>query len=162
MRQIVDVNTGEVKVDSRDVILRSSPLGSCVAVVACGIENRVAGMAHVMLPGKAPKHKIAEKKLRYAADAIAELLDMMSKAGCEKDQICFALVGGGNVLKRDDDTICQNNIDSVEKLLAAEKLYVAARAVGGTLRRVASIDVMRGTVSYFEGDAGETVLLRVY
>ena len=117
-------------------------------------------MAHVMLPGKMPEGKAEDDRCRYAADAVDELLAMMRRAGCEKAEMRVVLVGGGNVLRRQDDMICRNNIASVEKLIAAEGLEVSARALGGAQRRVVSIEVSSGVISCVEGDHSSKILFR--
>jgi chemotaxis receptor (MCP) glutamine deamidase CheD len=82
----------------------------------------------------------------------------MSKLGSKKDDIEVFLVGGGNVLNREDDTICKDNIESALKLLSEKQLKVRAQALGGTARRSVSLDVERGIVSYTEGNGSEKLL----
>ena len=52
MDNIIDVATAEVKVGTKNKILVSSAIGSCVTVVAVYIKNKVVGIAQVLLPGK--------------------------------------------------------------------------------------------------------------
>lgn len=46
------VLSGQIVTGSKDRILTSTPLGSCVAVVAYDAKNKMGGMAHIMLPEK--------------------------------------------------------------------------------------------------------------
>ncbi|MHC4464156.1 MAG: chemotaxis protein CheD, partial [Planctomycetota bacterium] len=114
MREIIDVNTGEVKVGGEKVVLRSIAIGSCV-IAAYDSEKKIGAMAHVMLPGSAPKKAL--ERTKYAANAIEEMIYQMTGAGADKDNIEVCLVGGGNVLKKEDDTICRDNIKSTTQLL---------------------------------------------
>ncbi len=159
MTKIVDVQIGQVKAGKGKVILQSKAIGSCVAIVAYDAIKSIGVLAHVMLPGRAPAKKKVEKT-KYTANSIVAIVNKMSKLGSKKDDIEVVLVGGGNILKREDDTICKDNIESALKLLSEKQLKVRARAVGGTARRSVSLDVEHGIVSYAEGNGGEQQLWR--
>ena len=159
MTKIVDVQIGQVKAGKGKVILQSKAIGSCVAIVAYDATKNVGALAHVMLPGAAPAKKKVEKT-KYTANAIDAIVNKMSKLGSKKDDIEVVLVGGGNILNREDDTICKDNIESTLKLLSEKQLKVKAQAVGGTARRSVSLDVEHGIVSYAEGNGGEKQLWR--
>ena len=156
MKETINAGTGEVKA-GQGIILKSSAIGSCVVIAAYDSEKKVGALAHVMLPGASPKGKTFQKT-RYAADAVDEIMNRMAHLGASKDSIEVCLVGGGNVLKRKDDAICQENIASVAKLLNEKRIKIKATAVGGTKRRSISFDVKRGAVYYTEGDAKEKLL----
>jgi len=157
MKTIIDVQTGEVKAGGKDTIFKSAAIGSCVVIAAYDSEKKVGALAHVMLPGAVPEGKIFQRT-RYAADAVDEMISRMTDLGTNKYNIEVCLVGGGNVLKREGDTISQENITSVVKLLNEKYVKIRAKAVGGTDRRSISLDVKEGTVHYTEGDAKEKLL----
>jgi chemotaxis protein CheD len=157
MKRIIDVHTGEVKAGRKDTILESNAIGSCVVIAAYDSMKKVGALAHVMLPGAVPEGKTLQRT-RYAAGAIEEMISRMTHLGPDKDSIEVCLVGGGNVLKRKDDTICQENIASVVELLAEQRIKIKAKAVGGTERKSISLNVKNGTIHYTEGDAKEKLL----
>jgi chemotaxis protein CheD len=157
MNRIIDVHTGEVKAGGKDMILKSNAIGSCVVIAAYDSTKKVGALAHVMLPGAVPEGKTFQRT-RYAADAIEEMISRMTHLAANKDGIEVCLVGGGNVLKRKDDTISQQNIASVVELLNEKRIKIGAKAVGGTERRTVSLDVKKGTIHYTEGDAKENLL----
>jgi len=159
MKEIVDVQIGQVKAGKGKVILQSKAIGSCVAIVAYDAAKSAGALAHVMLPGKAPAKKMVEKT-KYAADAIDAIISKMSHLGSKKDDIEVVVVGAANVLGREDDTICRDNIKSILDLLAKKRLKVKAQALGGTARRSASLDIERGIVSCAEGNGSQTELWR--
>lgn len=160
MKEIIDVQIGEVKAEKRKVILQSKAIGSCIAVIAYDAVQNIGAIAHVMLPGAAPVDKKFGEKTKYAADAIDAMVSRMVHLGSGNEDIEVALVGGGNVLNREDDTICKDNIESTLELLKRKRLRVRAQAVGGTARRSVSLDVEYGIISYTEGDSGEIQLWR--
>jgi len=157
MTKTIDVQIGQVEAGRGKVILQSNAIGSCIAIAAYDATRNIGVMAHVMLPGIAPLKKASEKT-KYAADAIDAILNKMARLGLKTDDIEVALVGGANVLDREDDTICKDNIESTLELLAKKGLKIRARVVGGTSRRNVSLDVERGIVSYSEGNGSEVQL----
>ncbi len=74
------------------------------------------------------------------------------------DQIKICLVGAGNVLQKEDDTVCQANIESVTQLLEKKNIPVKAAVLGGTERKGVSLDVQSGSVFYTEGNGTEKLL----
>jgi len=158
MNKVVDVNTGEVRVGGKDLILRSTAIGSCIVVAAYDPSSRTGALAHIMLPGCAPSRE--PDKSKYAEDAIAQMIKKLVKAGAKRKRIEACLVGAGNVLREKRDTICRQNINSVTELLANMRVAIRASAVGGTSRRSVSLDIQAGCVSYTEGDGEEKLLWR--
>ncbi len=157
MEKIIDVNTGSVKVGRAGVMLRSSAIGSCVVIAAYDSRKKVGAIAHIMLPGRAPKFAYV-KRTRYAADAIDEMINRIIQIGANKCDLEVCLVGGANVLKKQDDTICKDNTESVTKLLGEKHIPVRAMVLGGTERKAVSLDIGSGSIYYTEGDNKEKLL----
>jgi len=149
------VATGEICA-ARKGVIRAGALGSCVAVALMDLETGVGGMAHVMLPGQAPD--TAPEPTRYAQDAISDLIAAMTDLGAQPDRLCAWLAGGGNVLERENDTVCDANIASVSALLASSDIPVLAAHLGGRLRRSLSLDLNRARVTFTHGDSGALTL----
>ncbi len=158
MKRIIDVQIGQVKAGRGKVILQSKAIGSCIAIAAYDATKNIAALAHVMMPGSAPVNKELCEKTKYAADAIDAIISQITRLGAKNGDIEVVLVGGANVLKRKDDTICRDNIESTLELLGKKGLKVRAQAVGGTNRRSVSLDVENGKVFYTEGEGNEKVL----
>ena len=156
MRNVIDVNTGEVKGCNDSSILRSIAIGSCIAVVAYSSGDKAGAIAHVMLPGAA-RGKTSEKT-RYAVDAVDELVSILDGFGVDAGDVEVCLVGAGNVLKKEDDTICDSNIRSVNEILKEKNIPVRASVVGGIKRKSVMMNVESGRVTYTEGDGKETFL----
>ena len=158
MKNIIDVQMGQVKTAKGKVILQSKAIGSCIAIIAYDPSKNIGSLAHVMLPGKAPADKEPSEKANYVADAIDAMLSNLSRLGSTKDDLEMTLIGAGNVLNRADDTICKDNIESTLQLLSDKHLMVRAQALGGTNRRSVSLDVECGIVSYSEGNGAKKQL----
>ena len=151
------VNTGEVRSGGIEIILNSGAIGSCVVITAYDPNVKVGAMAHVMLPGSSSQ-KTNTISTKYAADAVDELLHQLIKRGTKKEDIVICLLGGANVLKRAGDTIGNDNIVSVEKLLNNLDLTVCARSLGGTERRTGLFYIETGSVYFTQGDSKEKLL----
>ena len=160
MKTIIDVQTGEVKSGIGEIVLSTKAIGSCVVVIAYDATKKVGAMAHIMLPESAPPDKDDGLKTRYAANAISEMLEQMRQLGSRKKDTKVALVGGGNVLKRKDDTICNENIKSTLQLLKETDLKIIGKVLGGAHRRSASLDIEQGIIYYTEGGSSEIELWR--
>ena len=159
-KRVIDVQTGQVEGGHGKVVLRAIALGSCLAIVLYDPARKNGAMAHVMLPGKAPAQTGPAERTKYATDAIDALIEIMTQMGSEKNDFCVAIIGGANVLKRENDTIARDNVESNLRILKEKKLNVVARHVGGYERSNASIDLEKGIVSYTEGDSVDKELWR--
>lgn len=157
MKETIDVLTGEVKAGVCTTILRSTGIGSCVAVAAFAPGSGVGVLAHIMLPGRAPKtHE--HQATRYAADAIETMISLFEKHEVKKNAIAVCLVGGGNVLKREDDTTGEAVLESIERILIDAETPVVKRAVGGFERRAVILDIENESVYFSEGDGKPQLL----
>lgn len=149
--------TGEAKTGIKDTKLISIGIGSCIVVAALDFNKQIGGMAHIMLPGKAPETDCIQKT-KYAEDGIEEMIYGMNIIGAKNKNIELCLIGGANVLNKENDTVAQNNIYSVLEILTKRKLIIRARSLGGMERRSASLDVKTGCVYYSIGDSSEKLL----
>lgn len=156
MKEIVDVNTGEVAVRSGEFILRAMAIGSCIVVAAYDSKAKISGMVHIMFPCHAPEQ--SSEKTKYAADGIEQMLDQMLGLGSNIDNVEVCLVGAGNMLRKEDDTICADNTKSVTTILGERLIPVRASVLGGCKRKSVLLDVETGNISYIEGDDREKPL----
>jgi chemotaxis protein CheD len=156
LKEIIDVNTGQVRLGRSNDILRSLAIGSCIAVAAYDYRDGTGAMAHIMLPGVAPEN--AMEKTRYAEDAIEEIVGLMNFDYSRKSNIEVCLVGAGNVLQRRGDTICVENIRSTIEVLERKNIPIRATALGGTERKSIFLDVESGKVTCSIGDGQKELL----
>lgn len=157
----LEVNTGEVRFSNGKTQLISSAIGSCIAVALYIPSTRMGGLAHIMLPGKAPTVENVEM-YKYAENAINFMRRRLAPSQFHTANLKACVVGGGNVLKRDDDTICDANIKSVLSSLNEHGFIIAAENLGGSDRRRVRFDVKKGIVYCHVGDMNEFVLYDYY
>jgi chemotaxis protein CheD len=111
----------------------------------------------VMLPGKSPAAAVSQD-LRFAHDALFELVRTMEARGACRKNLHATVAGGGNVLRHENDTVCDANVYSVRETLANLKIPVRAQSTGGYNRRKILLETLTGQVFYAEGDEGEALL----
>lgn len=141
---------GEYKM-GKDVLLKAMGLGSCVGVVLYDHSTRMAGIAHVLLPGGSN-----DGKTKYAETAITTMLDEMISNGARRKHISAKVAGGAQIFKHmnlDILKIGDRNIKSVEETLKKEKIEVVATDVGGELGRNVIFNAVDGSliVKYSNG-----------
>ena len=151
------VATGCLATGSGGGIIITSPLGSCVAVIAYDKTSITGGIAHIMLPGNSPTESNAEEN-KYAENAITNLLDELDKLGINNAKIEIYLVGGANVLRRENDTIADKLIFSIFEIIERKALSIKRTSLGGNERRTAQLILHSGSVILKVGDKREQEL----
>jgi chemotaxis protein CheD len=156
-RETVDVQTGEVKAGGRNTVLLSTAIGSCIAVVALDIAAFVGGIAHIMLPGRAPENS-ERPHTRYVRDGFSALMHSLCSMGGKREDIRVCLAGGANVLKDPGDTICRENIRAVREQCGEYRIPVVAESLGGYFRRRVMLNIERRMVTCGVGDKADFTL----
>ncbi|OGS20521.1 MAG: hypothetical protein A2252_09690 [Elusimicrobia bacterium RIFOXYA2_FULL_39_19] len=156
---IKEAQTGEIIFGKQGTILACSALGSCVAVIFYDKIKKIAGLAHVMLPGKS-RRKNKTESFKYSDNAINELLRKMLSGGCRKKHIRAYLIGGANVLKRKNETINKLNIKAVINALKVNSIKIAGRSLGGYQRRSVWFDIENNLIKYNIGSGKRTFLCK--
>jgi len=156
------VRISEFKVDRTPARFKITGLGSCVALAFHDPEKRIGGLAHILLPGPAPKmarQDCLSKKnnvSKYADLAVGALLDAMIQAGSAKPNIVAKIVGGANMFAGPTITdehspvkpgIGERNVETVKKLLQALELPLAAEDVGGSMGRTILFETQNGQIT---------------
>ncbi len=155
INKTIDVDTGEYYVSTEPVILRSIALGSCVAFLVYDRTRKIGGLAHIMLPGKAPT---TNKTTKYAENSIDILLETVQHLGASINDLEIFVVGGANILQ--DGDIPDKIIDSVLGYIVKLNLEIKYMRVGGIQRRSVLLDVTSGQVFFTEGNNTTKILLQ--
>lgn len=151
------MSTGQIDTCFKNGWIKTTPLGSCVAVIAYDKTTHIGGIAHIMLPGKSIKeNKLEENK--YAENAIANLFFNLNMLGALEHNIEVCLVGGANVLRREKDTIAENLIFCILEIIERKKIPIKKTSLGGYERRMAMLNIHSGVVTFTIGDKNEEVL----
>ncbi len=152
------VCAGHIKIEQNKGILYSTPLGSCIALVTYDTKSKTGGMAHIMLPGNSPRHNSFDNK--YAINAINNLFHGFEKSGIDTKNLPVCLIGGANVLKKENDIIAKQLVDNVLNLTKQRNIKIVAKSLGGFERRTAKLNVKTGIVTFTVGNGLEKVLYK--
>lgn len=71
------------------------------------------------------------------------------------------MIGGGNVLRRTNNSVCEEIIESVSSGLEKEGIKVVEKNLGGLERRSVFFDTEKGEVSFRIADGKEKLLCRL-
>jgi chemotaxis protein CheD len=136
---------GEVIV-SRNPVIVSTVLGSCVAITMYSPKKNVGAICHAMFPNN-PNHN---ENLLYVDSAVRHLYRKMIGHGGKTD-IVVKLFGGAKVLASGDydearKTVGEQNIMQAEKILRELGLHVSKADIGGTQGRKLFFSMKTGDV----------------
>ena len=117
--------------------IRTSGLGSCVAVFIYDNLLKHIGLANVVLPSSDVSSAKAEEEPGYFADtAIPAVIAAMEKTGSKKSDLVVKIAGGANIVGDCDEfNIGKMNINAVRKALWANDLKINMEDIGGHFNR---------------------------
>jgi chemotaxis protein CheD len=134
-RYTVKVLPGEFYISKEDIVL-STVLGSCISVCIYDPLLDFGGMNHFMLPASSVQDDI-ERPLRYGLFAMEQLINGMMKNGCKRENMQIKVTGGGAMISG-LISIGAQNIDFIKKYIEEENLQLISIDLGGDqARRVA-------------------------
>lgn len=133
---IINVKMAEWKTARAPDSLRTSGLGSCVAVVLYDPRKKIAAMAHVMLPWSNGSSAAAINTGKFADTAIKNMVEALRKAGSSETNLLAKLAGGAQMFhfKTHMSTLSigARNTEACERTLAAYRIPIVLQDTGGT------------------------------
>lgn len=149
--QIININMAEMAVGKEHTRIRTSSLGSCVAIVLYDATTQVGGMAHIMLPSRddKPADVIDEFSAKYADEAVDKLIFEIEKLGGKKECLKAKLVGGAKmfrILSGDNFGVGYRNAEAARIRLKVLNIPIEAEDIGGTVGRAADFNIGNGLV----------------
>jgi chemotaxis protein CheD len=121
-------------------------LGSCVAVCVWAPRQAVGGMNHFMLPHWTGPEEFSP---RFAHVAVAQLLDRMSRLGCEPTELEARLLGGARLLPAASAAgfhLGERNSAVARRLLSEAGIPITLADTGGGKARRIVFHTDTGTV----------------
>lgn len=150
------METKEIKVGIGDVNIAFPPdklitlgLGSCVGVALYDSTNRVAGLAHIMLPNSSGFTN-QSNPLKFADIAIPDLIKKMQLRGANIFNIKAKIAGGASMFTFSDRSttidIGNRNSNSVKSILNEMRIRVISEDLGGNSGRTMIVESETGKV----------------
>lgn len=133
--KLVTIFIGEYYV-SREPIVISTLLGSCVAACLYEPDKKIGGMNHIQMPGKADLANF-NASARYSINAMELLINGMMKLGADREKIIAKIFGGANVIPgiSKEKAIGPEIASFVKQFLREENIKVVSSDLGGTHTR---------------------------
>ena len=137
-------------VASRQPLVVSTVLGSCISVCLRDPKMQIGGMNHFMLPSSNDE---ANAEARYGVHAMELLINACMKEGADRRRLEAKLFGGGHVLKAPETggSVPKSNIAFALEFLRTENIPILAQDLGGYAAREV----------HFFTDSGKTLLRRL-
>ncbi len=139
-----EINGRVIKVLIGQVALTRSPnkletvLGSCVGLVLYDEVEKIAGMAHIVLPESA-QHEASNLPGKYADCAVACLLSALQEHGAQRKRLKAKFAGGAcmfaNTFDKKSSDIGSSNVLAVTNYLGHYAIPIIASDVGGAAGR---------------------------
>lgn len=149
MMEIVKVGMADYKTIKSMGILTTLGLGSCVGIALYDKTNRVAGLAHIMLPSSL-EIKNNSNKAKFADTGIQELMEEMILIGANKKYIVAKLAGGAQMFSFDSNTdilrIGERNVLASKKKLQELNIPIVSEDTGGNYGRTIELNCHDGNL----------------
>ena len=140
------VGIADMKMASREGMLITYGLGSCIGICLYDPVLRLAALVHVMLPLNMETGR--KSPLKYADSGIRETLKQMEARGAKRSRITAKIAGGARMFDVPGNgslgNIGQRNIESVHMTLKREGIKLLKEDVGGSVARTLLFDAATG------------------
>lgn len=140
------VKTGEIKVAKAPDKLVALGIGSCIAVTMYDPENKVGGLAHVMLPESRGN---VNRPGKYADTAIKEIISELENNNGKKN-LEAKIVGGASMFTHTSESSIntgERNVQAVQRELEKEDVELVGEDVGGSIGRSVEFSTRTGSLT---------------
>jgi chemotaxis protein CheD len=145
---------------SKDDVLITYSLGSCIGVVVFDRIVRVGGMLHYMLPESSLDREKAEKNpFMFADTGIPALFKATYALGAQKNRMRVVVVGGAQILdQKGFFNIGKRNHMALRKLFFKNNVIIDHEDVGGNVNRTIRLEIGSGDIYMKTSGRGEEKL----
>ena len=153
---VLVVGMADLKVAKAPDTLTTLGLGSCVGITLHDKVNKVAGMAHCMLPTY--KGFEGQNKAKFVDSAVVELVNQMVKAGASRASLVAKIAGGAHMFGKSQNNdllkIGERNAAAGLAVLKHLSIPVQANDTGGTHGRTIELNSTTGALNIKTVGAG--------
>ncbi len=151
MKKEVHIHIGEYRASSSPLVIKTL-VGSCIAVCLYDPQNRIGGMNHILLPGKADFNNY-DSPARFGMNAMELLINRIMNLGGNRFNLVAKIFGGANVVAAisSKNGMGKKNSEFVLEYLHNESIKIIGEDIGGNeSRRI-----------YFHTDSGTVFIKRI-
>lgn len=150
------MNVNTIKVGMADLNVTQAPnqlttlgLGSCVGITLYDRVNKIAGLAHIMLPSS-KEIKNNENKAKFADTGIEELVESMVKIGGDRNNFVAKIAGGSQMFNFNSNNdilkIGERNVIATKTKLKELNIKIIAEDTGGNFGRTIILNSIDGSL----------------
>lgn len=134
---MVNVGIADLNVVKNPDSIATYALGSCVGICLYDAEQKIAGLAHIMLPWSTAATNPSDNMRRYADTGITELIQKMVTQGAKKYRLTAKIAGGAQMFSVNSSVfnIGERNVEAVKKVLSTYNIPIIAEQTGSNFGR---------------------------
>lgn len=162
------MNVKTIKVGMADLNVTKSPnllttlgLGSCVGITLYDKVNKIAGLAHIMLPSS-KEIKNNENRAKFADTGIEELIDFMIKSGADRNNLVAKIAGGSQMFNFNSNNdilkIGERNVIATKAKLKELNIKIVSEDTGGNFGRTIILNSTDGLLQVRTIGHGEKII----
>ena len=142
MRNMIVVGMADLKVTKSPGILTTLGLGSCVGIALYDATNKVAGLAHIMLPDST-QFQSNLNVAKFADTAMIRMVNDMVRIGANRLAIKAKIAGGAQMFAfnstNENMRIGDRNIEATIKNLKGMNIPLLGQDTGNTYGRTVEL-----------------------
>ena len=159
--EIIKVGMADLNTIKAPGILTTLGLGSCVGIALYDKYNKIAGLAHIMLPSS-KEIKNNENKAKFADTGIELLIEMMVKEGAKKENLTAKVTGGSQMFSFNNNNsvlkIGERNVTATKEKLNDLNIRIISEDTGGNYGRTIELNAEDGSLLIKTIGHGEKII----
>ncbi|NLK43010.1 MAG: chemotaxis protein CheD [Tissierellia bacterium] len=149
VRNTIKVGMADLNVTKAPDQLTTLGLGSCVGITLYDGVNKIAGLAHIMLPSS-KEIKNNDNKAKFADTGIEELIKSMVAIGANKNNLVAKIAGGAQMFNFNSNNhmlkIGERNVVATKEKLKELNIRIVSEDTGGNFGRTIVLDSTNGSL----------------
>lgn len=145
----IKVGIGDLNIAVPPDRLMTLGLGSCIGIALYDHINRIAGLAHIMLPDSSG-FSSQNNPMKFADKAIPMLVEKMKARGADEKYIKAKIAGGASMFAFPEKSsmmdIGGRNGTAVKNILQKLRIPITAEDLGGSSGRTMIVEAETGKV----------------
>ncbi|NLV76106.1 MAG: chemotaxis protein CheD [Tissierellia bacterium] len=147
--EIIKVGMADLNIIKAPGILTTLGLGSCVGIALYDKHNKIAGLAHIMLPSS-KEIKNNTNKAKFADTGIELLIEKMVKEGAIKELLTAKIAGGAQMFSFNNNNsilkIGERNVQATKEKLKELNIKIISEDTGGNYGRTIELNADDGSL----------------
>ena len=139
---MIIVGMADLNVCKAPGVLTTLGLGSCVGIAVYDTTNKVAGLAHIMLPDS-KQIQNNSNVAKFADTAIVKMLQDMGKLGAQRSALKAKLAGGAQMFSVGSNSasmrIGERNVEACVNILKVLRIPILANETGANYGRTVEL-----------------------